>query len=666
VSVRLLDQWSPPDGAGAPVACLATTFTFDADFFAQDCISRFLSLSTAVGEGDRISSVAAMLEEEEGLGEAQVTVLVDRSSPADKRNLRWDVLPVAVSSGLLHAKVAVLLWQRHGRILIGSANLTAAGYRRQVEIALTIEMDENCRVPRPLLEQLTGELRHLVNLAPGPASAGPKARAFRTLDQLAQRISMLALPDRGTGAIMLSLAPGRPGVRPLDRLRDVWRGALPLRATVLSPFWDAEAPAPGIVAVQKLLTGRPAARRRLILVAATNPYTGEVQGPPSLANQSGVDLVAFTPPDKELRSLHGKVVLVESDTWTAALVGSSNTTRDGLGLHSARGHEELNLWIGCPAGSKEAKALRTLAGAGEPIRAEERGWEEVPDEDEPTTPQLPLGFLSCLVEPGLPARANLSLDPDHLPASWEVREPAGHTLLDADSWQADGSRAETHVTLHSEGLPAFLVVRWTDSSGPSQATWVANVTDRASLPSPAKLSELPVDVLLAALASTRPLPVALEQELRRRERLKATASSIDLDPLRRFSGSGQLLQRARRISLALWRLQERLSRPTNSMDTLRWRLSGALGPLTIAEGIVADAAGDHVLPGEAHFLLAELALTIAAVDWSAVAGTLNPVQTNGLVSEVLAKLEALRKDLPKAPDQALDKYVQDALEVARR
>ena len=42
---RLLDHWSPPEGAGNPVAVLATTFTFQADFFDEDCLARFLSLA---------------------------------------------------------------------------------------------------------------------------------------------------------------------------------------------------------------------------------------------------------------------------------------------------------------------------------------------------------------------------------------------------------------------------------------------------------------------------------------------------------------------------------------------------------------------------------------------------------------------------------------------
>jgi hypothetical protein len=215
-------------------------------------------------------------------------------------------------------------------------------------------------------------------------------------------------------------------------------------------------------------------------------------------------------------------------------------------------------------------------------------------------------------------------------------------------------------------LPAYLIVRWSDGDVTCQGTWTANVDDRAALPPPAELAELPVDVLLAALASTRPLPIALEQELRRRERLDGTADHVDLDPLRRFDDSGLLLQRARHLSLALWRLQDRLSRPTTSLDALQWRLRGAFGPVAIADGLVVAASTDRALPGEAHFLLAELALTIAAVDWPAVAGGIDDRQVRKLVSDVLSQLEDRRMQLPPAPDPSLDRYARDALKSAQR
>ena len=199
-----------------------------------------------------------------------------------------------------------------------------------------------------------------------------------------------------------------------------------------------------------------------------------------------------------------------------------------------------------------------------------------------------------------------------------------------------------------------------------RATWTANVEDRGPLPPPAELADLPVDVLLAALASTRPLPVALEHELRRRQRAGDDGRRIELDPLRRFDDSGLLLQRARHLSLALWRLQVRLSRPTTSIDALQWRLHGALGPLAIADGLVQAALNQETLPGEAHFLLAELALTVAAVDWDNVASGIGPKRVRALVAEVLHAIEERRMELPPAPDPALDAYVRDAVEEARR
>ena len=304
--------------------------------------------------------------------------------------------------GLLHAKVAALLWERSARIILGSANLTSAGYRRQVELALTIDLDDGCRVPRTVIDEFVAELRRLVELVPGPA-AGPKGRALATVELLAARVEALGLPRTGGTDLRIAVAPARPGISPLDRLGNVWRGGQPLRATVLSPFWDDTVPAPAVEAVRRRLTGRPASSRWMTFVVAVDPFTGTVQAPASLAAQAGANVATFDPPDPELRALHAKLVLVESDDWLAALIGSSNATEAGLGLHPHRGHHELNLWLGCPAGSKTATHLRALAQVGEQIDLDDKRWEPLPDEDEPTTPVLPVGFVQCTIDAGLAA-----------------------------------------------------------------------------------------------------------------------------------------------------------------------------------------------------------------------------------------------------------------------
>jgi hypothetical protein len=659
---RLLDHWSPPDGAGAPVACLATTFTFEADFVAQDCLSRFLSLSSVTGEGDRISSIAAVLEEEDRLSEAQVSVLIDRSSPAEKRNLRWDVLPVSVPGGLLHAKVVALLWERSARFVLGSANLTSAGYRRQVELALAIDLDDGCGVPRAVLDDLVSELRGLVDLVPGE-STGAKARAMATLDLLEGRVAGLDLP-RSSRELRLAVAPARPGATPLARLADVWRGGQPLRATWLSPFWDDAGRSPAVEAVKRRLTGRPAHRRAFTLVAELDPFTGSINAPASLAG-TDAEVFAFDPPDQERRSLHAKLLLLESDQWLAALIGSSNATEAGFGLHPTRGHRELNLWLGCPAHSRTAQHLQSLARVGHAIEADDERWQPHVDEDQPRTPELPLGFATCTVDAAPPASVTLTFVAAILPTTWQVRTPAGSPVLTSEQWTGDGAALSVSVELPAEPLPAYLIVRWADGSDELQATWAANVADRSSLPPPAELAELPVDVLLAALASTRPLPVALEHELRRRDQ-GAGDGGVDLDPLRRFDDSTLLLHRVRHVSLALWRLQERLARPATSIDALHWRVYGALGPLAIADGLVKAAQDEQAIPGEAHFLIAELALTIAAVDWAQVGGGVDPSELRELVRGVLAALDERCADLPPAPHPTLNDYVRDALQAARR
>ena len=664
---RLLDLWSPPDGAGEPLACLATTFTFEADFFCQDCLSRFLSLSTVSSEGDRISSVAALLEEEDRLSEAQVSVLIDRSTRAEKRNLRWDLLPIHAPGGLLHAKVAVLLWARVARVILGSANLTSAGYRRQVEVALALDFDEGCTVPRAVTDAFTTDLRRIAELAAGPAT-GAKARALATIDLFDERVRSLDLPHANTGDVRLAVAPARPGVSPLDRLPDVWRGSQPLRATVLSPFWDDVVPAPAVDSIRRRLTGRPASRRTTTLLVGVHPMAG-VQAPLSLAAQPAA-VLAFDAPDagKELRLLHAKVLLFESDDWIAAMIGSSNATTAGYGLDHHYGHHELNLWIGCRAASRAAKQLRSLAPAAGPLQILSEEWDQHPDEDESALPALPLGFGSCLVIAGTPARLKLGFDPSaQLPHHWEVRTPAGHEILTAQAWRDGDSPRSVEVNVPDPVLPAYLDVRWQAGTGTFHATWTANISDRAALPPPAELAELPVDVLLAALSSTRPLPVALEEELRRRERHgRQDNGAMELDPLRRFDSSGMLFQRARRLSLALWRLQQRLSRPATSLDVIAWRLNGAFGPAAIADGVAAAAHHERSLPGEGHFVLAELALTVWAVDWRHIAPGLDPDEVSRLVVDVLAHIEERRRGLPPAPDPALDSYAREAIAAARR
>lgn len=662
-NVRLLDYWSPPDGAGDPLACLATSFTFEADFFTQDCLARFLRLSTVSDEGDRIATVAALLEEEERLSEAQVTVVIDRSTPAEKRNLRWDLLRVHVPGGLLHAKVAVLIWERAARVVLGSANLTRAGYRRQMEIGLALDLVEGCRIPKAVFVDVAAELQSIVDLVPGPAD-GPKFRANGTLGLLRDRAEQLRLPTNSTGDLRLAVAPARPGVCPLDELEKVWRGAQPLRATVVSPFWDDDLEHTAVRKVQSKLTGRPAVERSTSLFVAEDPVTASAIAPVSLLAARDVDVCTFDPVDRERRALHAKLYVYESNEWLAAMVGSSNATRAGLGL-ARDGHLELNLWLGCRAGSKVAKSLKAMAREGVWVDPAGELEEQGDDEDEPKVPSLPLGFEACTLALGSNPAVLFEFEPARLPAVWQIGTPTGELLLDAEQWAALTKPRAATVPFVASEYPSFVDVSWSDGDTTARATWTVNLEDRGALPPPAELKDLHVDILLAALASSRPLPVALEYEMRRREAAQSAAGRIDLDPLHRFDDSGLLLQRSRRFSLALWELQRRLARPTSNYDSIKWRLQGAVGPLGIANGVVRAWEAGEMLAGEAQFLLAEIALTIAAVDWNSVVPGAMRALVVELVADTLAQLEHRCDAIGGDVDPGLASYIVDAFAEAR-
>ena len=72
-SGAMLELWRPPQGAGEPVGCLATTFTFSPALFEEQCLARFLEIESEPNRED----LAFLLEREKRLGSAYAAVLAD-------------------------------------------------------------------------------------------------------------------------------------------------------------------------------------------------------------------------------------------------------------------------------------------------------------------------------------------------------------------------------------------------------------------------------------------------------------------------------------------------------------------------------------------------------------------------------------------------------------
>lgn len=657
----LLDMWQKPTGAGDPIGVLATTFTLDPDFFERHCLARFLALESVDEGSGSAEDLVARLELEESLRGPTITVLADRSALGERSSLRWDLLGCHVPTGLLHAKVAILLWANATRIIIGSANLTPAGYRRNIEIALAADVGENCVLPREVLDGLADELESYLDLVPGLAPNVPaRDKATRLLELF--RAEITTHRSRNTNGAV-TLAPSNATMAPLDALSQVWRGPRPLLATHVSPFWDIDNPSV-LKAVSALLTGRPAVDR-LHRVAVTLGPDGTIAFPSAFHKDGLVDtVVQLGPIDREVRPLHAKCLTIQSNQWIAVLVGSSNHTVAGLGLGGTRRHRELNVWLGASLNTEEGRALRDLIPCGTPIDTRVAQDLQI-DEDEPEElVTLPPFFQLCRLSKH-EGTWSLRLGFDALPPSddWHVALPDHTMVIDAHAWRASGTPSTFVQTLSAENLPMFLEVRWYAG----QATWPVVADNRHDLPPGPTIADLQAPQLLEALASGKTLIQVLRERIGNDTKVvQPTADAgIVTDPLKRFDSRSTLLRRGRALAAALTALERRLGRPLTTLDALEARLNGPLGPRFIAEKIVMDYLQGAIPGAEALFVLAEIALSVARVDW---ANTLPGTERNtglALVEAMLVALAELRTRVGNEPTDVA-RYAAHAIREAKR
>ena len=672
---RLLDMWLPPEGAGEPVACLATSFTFNTDFFRDDCLSRFLGLRGVIGE-ESGGLLAQVSELEEALAEVQVSVLVDRSARVEGRNLRWDVLSCTNPGGLLHAKTSLLMWRNLTRVIIGSANMTAAGYRYQREIAVAYDLGEQTALPRQFWDDYRSALKEILELAPQDlVEPGPKSRAAEVINELDRRLDLAEFPRPGKGS-GVHLISARPGTSVTDQLAGLIRSPRPYSLRALSPFWDGEdqGSVDAVRALTQLLTARGDAEAQLMVPLAAAPDGSVANAPRDLPNRAcrkgvEVSLLGVTDDHNDAklgtRRLHAKALSVESEDYRLTMIGSSNMTSSGLGLHPSRGHYEMNVCYVSPRRGALARELDALFPDCVDID-QSVTFTVVPDiEDEPAQPALPSGFLAALLKRSQDRWVLLlALQADQLPPGWSVATGVtSQPILTAESYSGE---SQLEIGLDSEVLPQALLVKWTDAQGASWvADWVLNVANPADLPLDERLRAIPIDLIVQVLAQGSRNPVAALERLLERLSVDDDVSHYEdlgaLDPLKAFDDSRALLRRIRTYSRALDQLADRLSRPAPTLSALGWRLSGLVSPTRLAEGWVEQTLEGHIPVEMAHFLVAEMLLVVNRTDWDAVTQGLDQELARRSIQETRSNIEAALAELPPLnTENPLAAYVDSA------
>jgi hypothetical protein len=613
---KALDLWQAPAESGEPRVCLATTFTFDATFFETECLGRFLQLDSHPSEGD---SIEYLIEREEKLAAARVSVLVDQHHASEKESMRWDVLSIRPPRGVQHAKMAVLCWANCVRVLIGSGNLTEPGYRKNVEVFGVIEIQSLRKGPVDEVLTCLGFLDSILNLSVGSDDrSGPRRRTREAIYSVRNQIAQWpkgSNRERYPTPIFSGL-----GQSVFQQMRNLWPGSsAPWWASVVSPFFDS---APNDrIAARALLDILSKRHERQINLSV--PFEDLPDGSKRLFVSKGtVDELGSAPRTEisvyqvlneqqgEIRALHAKEIYLENDDWRLLLMGSSNFTRAGLGIVAGNSNIEANLAYRVNSEEKGASIIAEVfpEELDEPVdlNSTQIIWNPAFNEDDEgiSALTLPSGFEEVLYRAGEHATLCLHIR-NPLPERWIVKIPGGENLVSNESWTNTADYME--LDWAGRPVPFILEVCWKSKAGEKVASWPVNVENPSLLLPPEALRDLALEEFLEILGSTRPLHKSVAAVIRKRNRKKS--KDIELNPLKRVNTEEFLLRRTQRVALALERMREKMERPVLTSDALEWRISGPLGPKALAEVLIREAKQ----PAEAAFFLAELSLTVGRV-----------------------------------------------------
>lgn len=640
---RLLTLWDPPEGAGAAIGVLATTFTLDTALFEEECLARFAGVQS---DPARDGALYRIEREEKLAALLCAAVVADIHHCGGRRSLRWDLLAARPASGVMHAKISLMAWTNHVRVIVGSANLSNEGYRRNQECVAPLEFGD-AFADRGLLDPLLTFLRELLSLTTGPA----RQRAEQLLQWVDQRLPRHASPGKGLQRRVLLVGPGRPNL--FEQLRQILPdGAPPGEAHVVSPFFDPKSRDAG---PERTLWGmmkqRGSAELHLHVAGEEAPeskrwrlevprhiLSATPKGRAGAVTELHPVRVADVPTDfgRDRRPLHAKTLALSHETWAALVVGSSNFTSAGMGLSPYARNFEANVlyFLRGPAGDSarrllEARQLRGGAAVDEPSDIDFDPAFDPDAEDGSSPPPLPSFFAEAALKGAGLNGYDLTLRFAGMApvGAWVVRYEQD-AVLASDDWQSRGQPESVELTVKREGPPpSTLNVQWDDAD--HVADWPVNVISADALPAPTELQGLTLAALLDLLSSARPLHEALRAWLRRQpdDDDAEVEEAVELvDPHAKVDTSGFLVKRVQRACWALRQLRERLEQPVLSASAMAWRVNGPVGAKAVLNAI--ERQSDPDLPDEWVFLLCEMWRELNQVKLQGVGN--HPVQPESL------------------------------------
>jgi hypothetical protein len=667
----MLDYWTPPHAVIdkdtvhkiVPIAFISTSFTFDADFFDEECLSRFLALETEK-END---GAAYLIEREEMLASLQGgIVLVDQSFCHGRRNLRWDLVPCRVKHGVLHAKITLLYWSDCIRLIIGSANLTQPGYCINQEIFGVIDYMPDGDGDLRLIESVLTYLNEMVNDLCGKTIADRYKKIQSKIRSVLKKwnINERKYKKDEIALELLMCSPKEKNI--LQRVKEIW-DAYSLspadHAYITSPFFDTEA-SPNMPSLKifdllrqrgsahvcyNITTEQVSAKSKKIIVNAPEflkqtPRPDNQQVSFCQVSEEG------TKEDGQMvpRPLHLKSIWLCNEDAQLYMIGSSNFTSAAFGLGKWVNYE-ANL-VYCVSADKNKKAYNLLHENylhGNDLEAHKLVFRQRPNEDEATTDceylQLPAFFKEAvLLKMEDRFHLDLCFDTSSPPAGFSIsyavkkdNGPEEVCIFNEEHWHLNGQQQIIRIEWNEAHMPDFLLVDWKESNG--KAFWPVIIDDQISLPPVESLRDLPLDALIKILSSTQPLHRLLKIIVKAKESRQQGTDQPIIDFHQLVDTTQFLLQRTRRISYAMRALRTRLEKPVYTKESLNWRLYGPIGVQALKDAILKEAKTED----EKLFLVAELALELSRINPIHTEICLKPHEVKAAIQKVIKQLTAI-------------------------
>lgn len=685
----LLDLWRPPADAGEPVGCLTSTYTFHPGLFDEQCLARFFSIESEPNRED----MAFLLEREDRLGATYAGVLVDHTQAGVEHSYRWDVLPVRIRGAKQHAKLSLLVWHEHVRVIVTSANLTEPGYRTNYEVAVPVDLSPSGG-DRALLSDALAFLRELLDRVPGAGgTAVVRGRDFLAdVDRRTRRWEGLPSREATRQHLVCSLARRTNRGTERSALGEAialcrGRGGSPNAAWVASPFFDGDDAAATAMSALVKSMGRGAKRKLRLCAPGQRDDASKawrLLAPKSLLEAArkhdvvtAVEALPALDEDKNPRVWHAKLMALQGDSYTAILAGSSNFTVAGLGL-DGRANAEVNVLtivrhesFARQAGQLQAVWPETTVMPN-PDGVEWRGADPAQDEEEQVSTLFPLpeGFLTATYRASEPRAVVMTLDPSKLPGVWRLGTVGREVieLLASDSWSRDGARPTVEIPWGSPSPPEKLLVRWDGH----EALMPLNVEDRAVLPPPPQLASMSADDMLGVLAAVDP-SAAYRTLAKRLAEGQADADDldsavpIDLDPLRRYDLHATFLHRVRRRARVLAQLRANVERPVFSRQALAWRLRGLVGIQALADRLAREVVAATANTSESLLTLADLLIVLREVHYQPTPSALRKEEFDEVFVAFLREMShKMRRDVESQRDRVSNETWQFWEQVVRR